>query len=55
MELDHLFVCTALGAPEAEKLVHFGLREESIGHQRAARLHQWIAWNPLIELVITFG
>jgi hypothetical protein len=27
IELDHLFVCTAPGAPEAEKLVQFGLRE----------------------------
>jgi Glyoxalase-like domain len=26
-ELDHLFVCTAPGAPEAEKLVQFGLHE----------------------------
>jgi Glyoxalase-like domain len=27
MELDHLFVCTAPGAPEAEQLIRFGLRE----------------------------
>jgi len=27
IELDHLFVCTSPGAPEAEKLVQFGLRE----------------------------
>jgi hypothetical protein len=27
LELDHLFVCTAPGAPEAEELVRFGLRE----------------------------
>jgi hypothetical protein len=27
VELDHLFVCTAPGAPEAEELVRFGLRE----------------------------
>lgn len=26
-ELDHLFVCTAPGAPEAEKLIEFGLHE----------------------------
>jgi hypothetical protein len=26
-ELDHLFVCTAPGVPEAEKLVEFGLHE----------------------------
>jgi hypothetical protein len=27
IELDHLFVCTAPGAPEAEKIVQFGLHE----------------------------
>ena len=27
MELDHLFVCSVEGAPEAEELVRFGLRE----------------------------
>lgn len=27
IELDHLFVCTNPGAPEAEKLVRFGLHE----------------------------
>jgi hypothetical protein len=27
IELDHLFVCTAPGAPEAERLIQFGLRE----------------------------
>ena len=27
IELDHLFVCTAPGAPEAEELIRFGLRE----------------------------
>lgn len=27
LELDHLFVCTKPGAPEAEELVQFGLRE----------------------------
>jgi len=27
IELDHFFVCTAPGAPEAEELVQFGLRE----------------------------
>jgi hypothetical protein len=27
IEVDHLFVCTAPGAPEAEELVRFGLRE----------------------------
>jgi len=27
IELDHLFVCTAPGAPQAEDLVQFGLLE----------------------------
>jgi hypothetical protein len=27
IELHHLFVCTAAGAPEAERLIQFGLRE----------------------------
>jgi len=27
IELDHLFVCTTPGAPEAERLVQFGLHE----------------------------
>jgi hypothetical protein len=27
LELDHLFICTAPGAPEAEEFVRFGLRE----------------------------
>ena len=27
IELDHVFVCTAPGAPEAEEFVQFGLRE----------------------------
>lgn len=27
LELDHLFVCTARDAPEAERLIQFGLRE----------------------------
>jgi hypothetical protein len=27
IELDQLFVCTAPGAPEAEELVRFGLRD----------------------------
>ncbi|AFY78420.1 MAG: hypothetical protein IGR93_19055 [Hydrococcus sp. C42_A2020_068] len=26
-ELDHLFICTAIGAPEADRLLSFGLTE----------------------------
>jgi hypothetical protein len=28
-ELDHIFICTAVGAPEAERLIEFGLAEGS--------------------------
>ena len=34
VELDHLFVCTAPGAPEAEELVRFGLREGPASRHR---------------------
>ena len=34
IELDHLFVCTAPGAPEAEKFVEFGLIEGPPNHAR---------------------
>src|SRR5438552_2528909 len=27
VELDHLFICTSVGAPEADRLIGFGLRE----------------------------
>jgi hypothetical protein len=27
IELDHLFICTEVGAPEADQLVAFGLTE----------------------------
>lgn len=29
MELDHIFICTSIGAPEAEELIDFGLLEGS--------------------------
>lgn len=32
LELDHLFVCTAPGAPEAEELIRLGLREGPSNH-----------------------
>ncbi len=28
-ELDHLFICTSVGAPEADRLIEFGLTEGS--------------------------
>jgi hypothetical protein len=52
IELDHLFVCTARGAPEAEKLVQFGLREgppnDHPGQGTACRRFSFA--NAMIEL-----
>jgi hypothetical protein len=52
IELDHLFVCTALGAPEAEKLVQFGLHEgppnQHPGQGTACRRFSFA--NAMIEL-----
>jgi hypothetical protein len=53
IELDHLFVCTAPGAPEAEELVRFGLREgppnQHPGQGTANRRFAFA--NAMIELV----
>jgi len=53
IELDHLFVCTAPGAPEAERLVQFGLREgppnQHPGQGTANRRFTFA--NAMIELV----
>lgn len=53
VELDHLFICTAPGAPEAEKLVQFGLREgvpnEHPGQGTACRRFPFA--NAMIELL----
>jgi Glyoxalase-like domain len=53
IELDHLFVCTAPGAPEAEKLVQFGLHEgpgnQHPGQGTANRRFAFI--NAMIELL----
>jgi hypothetical protein len=52
-ELDHLFVCTASGGPEAEKLVEFGLHEGSpnwhLGQGTANRRFAFA--NAMIELL----
>jgi hypothetical protein len=51
-ELDHLFVCTAPGGPEAEKLVEFGLHEgppnRHLGQGTANRRFAFV--NAMIEL-----
>lgn len=53
VELDHLFVCTAPGAPEAEKLVQFGLHEgppnQHPGQGTACRRFSFV--NAMIELL----
>ncbi len=53
IELDHLFVCTAPGAPEAEKLVQFGLREgPSDRHPGQGTANRRFAFaNAMIELL----
>ena len=52
LELDHLFVCTSPGAPEAEKLVQFGLHEgppnQHPGQGTACRRFSFA--NAMIEL-----
>jgi len=52
IELDHLFVCTAPGAPEAERLVQFGLYEgppnEHPGQGTACRRFSFV--NAMMEL-----
>jgi hypothetical protein len=52
IELDHLFVCTAPGAPEAERLVQFGLHEgppnQHPGQGTACRRFAFV--NAMIEL-----
>jgi hypothetical protein len=53
VELDHLFVCTVPGAPEAEELVRFGLREgpsnQHLGQGTANRRFDFA--NAMIELL----
>src|SRR5215469_13456371 len=53
IELDHVFVCTAPGAPEAEKLVEFGLHEgppnQHPGQGTACRRFPFA--NAMIELL----
>jgi hypothetical protein len=52
IELDHLFICTAPGGPEAEKLIQFGLREgppnQHPGQGTACRRFSFA--NAMIEL-----
>jgi hypothetical protein len=53
IELDHVFVCTAAGGPEAERLIQFGLHEgpanQHPGQGTASR--RFAFFNTMIELV----
>lgn len=53
IELDHLFICTAPGAPEAERLVQFGFNEgppnQHPGQGTACRRFSFV--NAMIELL----
>jgi hypothetical protein len=53
IELDHVFVCTAPGAPEAEKLIQFGLQEGSRSqHPGQGTANRRFAFaNAMIELL----
>lgn len=53
IELDHLFVCAARGAPEADKLVELGLREGSPNRHRGQGTanRRFSFFNAMIELV----
>jgi Glyoxalase-like domain len=53
IELDHLFVCTAPGAPEAEKLVQFGLHEGPPNHHpgQGTANRRFAFANAMIELM----
>jgi hypothetical protein len=52
-ELDHLFVCTAPGAPEAEELVRFGLHEGPANQHpgQGAANRRFAFANAMIELL----
>src|SRR5215813_15619622 len=52
IELDHLFVCTAPGAREAEKLVQFGLHEGPPNHHdgQGTACRRFSFANAMIEL-----
>lgn len=50
IELDHLFVCTARGAPEGEKLVQSGLNEGPPNDhpgQGTAHRERWFLEHPI--------
>lgn len=52
-ELDHLFVCTAVGAPEAEHLITFGLTEgaSNVHPGQGTANHRFFFHNAMLELL----
>jgi hypothetical protein len=53
MELDHVFLCANAGAPEAEQLVQFGLREGTPNRHpgQGTACRRFACANAMIELV----
>jgi len=53
IELDHLFVCTSPGAPEAERLVQLGLHEGPPNHHpgQGTACRRFAFANAMIELI----
>jgi hypothetical protein len=53
VELDHIFICTEVGVPEADQLVTFGLTEGSsnlhLGQGTANR--RFFFYNAMLELL----
>jgi len=52
-ELDHIFVCASVGAPEALRLVEFGLREGSSNHHpgQGTANRRFFFHNAMLELL----
>jgi hypothetical protein len=53
IELDHVFICTAAGAPEAERLIEFGLTEGSPNRHpgQGTANRRFFFQNAFLELV----
>jgi hypothetical protein len=53
VELDHVFICTAVGAPEADRLIDFGLSEGSPNHHpgQGTACRRFFFKNAYLELL----
>ena len=53
LTLDHIFICTAEGAPEAEDLVSFGFREgaPNVHPGQGTANRRFFFWNAMLELL----